>query len=177
MASFDVAVDKTLKFEGGFFDRTSTTGELVNRGITLDSLRATGVLSTPRHSPPTQEDRDFVSNMTEAFAKQFYFEHYWCPLVLDKIADQDVASKVFDLHVNTGHGGKFLQEGINLVASLGHVAEDGIVGPITIRSANLCDHNSLLAAIRAVAEKYYRQIAADPMQAQFLTGWLARLAA
>lgn len=177
MADFDLAVSKTLSFEGGFYDRSATTGELVNLGITLDSLRSTGILSTPRNTPPTTEDRDFVFNMTEAFAKQFYFEHYWYPLMLDKIVDQDVASKVFDLNVNTGRGGRFLQEGINLVASLGHVAEDGIVGPITIRSANLCDPKSLLAAIRAVAEKYYRQIATNPMQAQFLTGWLTRLAA
>lgn len=168
MAEFLPAVTKTLVSEGAFF-YNHKTGEVVSMGITLATLRSLGIL----HSTGAASEADvaFVKSLTGDEAKDIYRKEYWDPLHLDHINNQAVASKVFDLAVNMGvvSAARFLQ------ASCG-VAEDGVVGPITIARANAMDPVALLGSIRARAANRYQEIAsANPALAGNLTGWLNRL--
>jgi lysozyme family protein len=55
------------------------------------------------------------------------------------------------------------------------VAEDGIVGPVTLKAINKADPTDLLAALKSEAAGYYRLIAnANPSQQRFIDGWLRR---
>ena len=168
MASFDLAIPITLAHEGGFF-HNPTTGEVVNRGITLATLRSLGVLHTS--GPPTTADIAFVRGLTLDEVEQIYREQYWDKLSLDQIKDQEVAAKVFDLAVNMGvvTAARILQQAVG-------VPVDGIVGPHTIGAANAANPLILLSDIRTVASARYQQIAAaNPALAEDLPGWLSRL--
>lgn len=168
MANFDPAVTRTLASEGGFFNNLKT-GEVVNRGITLATIRALGILKST--GPATQADIAFIQGLTEDEAKDIYHIEYWTPLHLDQIDDQAVANKVFDLAVNMGvvSAARFLQAACGVI-------EDGIIGPITITRANAMDPVALLGSIRARAKNRYQDIAAaNPTLAGNLPGWLARL--
>lgn len=168
MANFEPAVKKTILAEGGFF-YNHTTGEVVNMGVTLATLRSLGILHST--GTPSKEDVAFVKSLTADEAKDIYRKEYWDPLHLDHINDQAVAAKVFDLAVNMGvvSAARFLQ------ASCG-VAEDGVVGPITIARANAMDPVALLGSIRARASNRYQEIAsANPTLVGNLHGWLSRL--
>ena len=55
------------------------------------------------------------------------------------------------------------------------VAEDGIIGPITLSAINKADPTDLLAALKSEAAGLYRLIAqANPSQQKFINGWLNR---
>ena len=168
MADFDLAIPITLAHEGGFFHNT-TTGEVVNMGITLTTLRSLQVLRT--NGPATPDDINFVRTLTEDEAREIYRSEYWDKLCLDAIDSQDVAAKVFDLAVNMGvvTSARILQQAVG-------VPVDGIVGPHTIGAANTTDPVALLGMIRSRAATRYWQIATEnPLLAENLPGWLHRL--
>lgn len=168
MADFALAAAETLKHEGGYF-YNHTTGEVVNMGITLATLRSLGILHTS--GPPLQSDIYFVKSLAEDEAKDIYHQQYWEPLHLDQINSQEVANKVFDIGVNMGvvSAARFLQNACGVTA-------DGIVGPLTIDRANSHNPDDLLVEIRAKAAERYQQIAsANPAMAGNLPGWLNRL--
>ncbi len=169
MADFTPAVTLTLQHEGGFF-HNAATGEVVNMGVTLATLRSLGILKSS--GPALQSDVEFVRSLTEDEAKDIYHMEYWAPLQLDHINSQDVANKVFDLGVNMGisAAAHILQVALLMVPA------DGIVGPRTIAAANSADPAKLLSEIREAAKRKYQEIAyLNPALASNLPGWLNRL--
>ena len=168
MSLFDPAVEKTLISEGGFF-WNHTTGEVVNMGITLKTLRSLGVLKTS--GPPLESDIAFVKSLTEDEAKDIYQDQYWDPLHLELLTSQEVANKIFDLAVNTGwtQATKILQRALR-------IPDDGILGPHTVAAANAADPVNLLADIRTCGTQFYCELAqSKPELADNLDGWLKRL--
>ncbi len=169
MADFHTALALTLAHEGGFL-HNETTGEVVNRGITLDSLRRLGILKSL--GPPTNADIAFVQSLTLEEAADIYRMEFWDKLELDHFNSQEVANKVFDLGVNTGtrQAALFLQRAVRSIP-------DGIIGMHTVALTNAGDAAQILASIRTQAEAFYRQLAGFyPSLAGNLTGWLQRLA-
>lgn len=179
MADFEPAAEITLQHEGGF-NHDTVTGEVVNFGITLNLIRSLGILKST--GPTLQSDIGFVQSLTLEEAKQIYLDVFWDPCKLDNVDDQNVAAKVFDLHVNTGHGIKFLQEAVSVLEDIG-LSIDGIVGPQTLLETNRCDPTTLIGltsrqakdgiayGIRRFAEIYY----CDCNQPSKLPGWMNRL--
>lgn len=56
-----------------------------------------------------------------------------------------------------------------------NIAEDGVLGPMTLAAINKADLSDLLAALKSEAAGYYRTLAAtQPRRAKFLKGWLKR---
>ena len=170
MTEFQIALEKTLKFEGGFF-HNQETGEVVNMGVTLDTLRSLGILKST--GPATDADIEFVKSLTEDEAGDIYRKQYWDKLYLDHFNSQDVANKVFDLAVNTGtyQSVLFLQRAVRSIP-------DGIVGLHTLALTNGGDPTQILASIRTQAEAFYCELAGENPDLQpDLKEWLTRLAA
>jgi lysozyme family protein len=62
-----------------------------------------------------------------------------------------------------------------LRAAGAQVAEDGIIGPVTLSAINKADPTDLLAALKSEAAGFYRLIAnANSSQQRFIDGWLNR---
>lgn len=187
MADFSVSLAKTLLNEGGFADRRHTpTGEVVNRGITLDTLHRLHLVPTTieRHLPASDEEVAFVRSLDMATTAKVYHDSYWVHVCGDFLRDQALADKLFDLHVNTGQGVRLLQRAINTIHWPGVPAlvEDNVMGQVTLNAVMLTNPKMLLGhcgdgvnaglGLRWSAERYYRSI---PDPNGDLEAWLRRL--
>jgi lysozyme family protein len=180
MADFDKALAKTLLNEGGFADRRSTTGEVVNRGITHWTLRALNRMigfgtgpTTPRSEPASNREVARVRNIPMAETQAIYRQQYWTPVGCDNIADQALAEKVFDIGVNCGTGtaAKMLQRAVNRQGWPSGIVEDGKIGPKSIAAINALDPVALLERLREEAARHYNKLGGPDLNA-----WLDRLA-
>ena len=171
MADFSKAVAITLKNEGGFADRSATTGEVVNRGITLAFLRGIGRIQAA--GKPMPWEIAYVKGLTIAETMNLYRAYFWNPLELDRMTAQAVANAVFDFGVNTGLEEEVavLQRALGDIVPLGTVVVDGKLGPVTMRAVNNADPKALLAAFLVHGTNFYNvaEPAADRPE------WIARL--
>ena len=174
--SFDAAINKVLKAEGGYVSNPSDSGGATNFGITERVARANGWTAP-------------MDQLSEAFAKAVYRKQYWDTLRLDDIASvsETVAEELFDTAVNAGIGtaGQFLQRALNVLNRSQHdypdMKVDGIVGPVTVyalrrflelRSAT--GESVLLKALNALQGAYYIELAErQPKDEAFEFGWLS----
>ncbi|HOQ47919.1 MAG TPA: glycosyl hydrolase 108 family protein [Bryobacteraceae bacterium] len=163
-ADFNTAVAVVLKHEGGYLE-DHQTGEISKFGLTADFLRSIGL----------PDDRDSIRNLTQEQAIEIYRVHWWEKYGFDRIRDQRVATKFFDLAVNLGpqRATRLLQQALNHCGA--QLPVDGILGERTIAAANEAAPECVLAQLRALAAEHYRTLAAkDPKYLPYLKGWLER---
>ena len=154
MASFDLAIRRTLEWEGGaaYTDDPDDPGGETRWGI---SARA-------------NPDVD-VADLTEEQAIDIYRTKYWLD-IYDDIVAETIGGKVFDLSVNMGHRPAHicLQRALRSVGI--QIKEDGIFGKITLKAVNKVSPSCLLAALRSEAAGHYRLIG----KKKYMRGWLNR---
>jgi len=163
-ADFNAAVAVVLKHEGGYLE-DQTTGEISKFGLTAEFLRSIG----------RPHDRDAIRNLTREQAIQIYREHWWEKYGFERIQDQRLATKFFDLAVNLGpqRAVRLLQQALNRCGA--QLAVDGLLGERTIAAANEAPVECVLGHLRALAAAHYRMLAAkDPRYLPYLKGWLER---
>ena len=160
---FSACLAFTLKEEGGYVNNPADPGGATNQGITQAAYDAY------RHSqgqPPA-----LVRNITAAEVQAIYLTNYWQAMQCGSLpAPIDLC--VFDFGVNAGpvRAVRYLQIGLGITA-------DGQIGPETLAAAGKAAPQALADRLLQARCTYYRQIvAAHPDQAQFLDGWLERVA-
>lgn len=158
MASFDVAIRTVLGHEGGYVDDPVDRGGETKWGIS-------------KRSYPHLD----IRNLTREQAVAIYREDWWNRYGYARIADQALATKVFDLAINMGAkpAHRLLQQALRACEL--PTAPDGIIGQATLAAVGLADPFALLAALRSEAAGHYRVIIArDPSQKRFSAGWETR---
>lgn len=182
MTRFDIALDRTLKHEGGFVNDPKDPGGMTYCGISrkawpnwagwdkIDEELADGV--TPR--PLTH------AHLLGGLVSDFYRVNFWTPLHGDEIASQEIAEYLFDFSVNSGISDavKALQLSIPMCSPY-HTAPDGIMGKNTLKLLDdLCNAKwelELLLAMRTCRLAHYLETIADnPKLARFARGWARR---
>jgi len=176
--TFDKAIAYTLRHEGGHvFDPKDPGGE-TRFGIS-------------KRSYPKID----IKNLRLAEAVYLYRVDFWVRPKFNKITVPTIATKVFDLGVNTSprRAAKMLQRAVNQVCG-GEIpaqrrsswrqkmarlfkgttlAVDGLIGPITIEAVALCPyHEALLIALKGEAYQHYIK----QKKPLYIAGWLTRLA-
>lgn len=151
MATFEAAIDYVLANEGGLVNDPADPGGLTNFGI----------------SQRTYPGVD-IRNLTRDEAAAIYKRDYWR---YDDIADQRVATKLFDAHVNMGpvQAIRLLQLSLGTIEA-GPVVADGIIGSYTIEAINAADPGRLIDEFKARLAKHYCEL----NKPEFLLGWLRR---
>lgn len=168
MADFLPAFRRVIGEEGGFSDKKHDRGGPTNHGITQRTL-AEWWKHLGRDGEPTRAD---VQMLSETEAREIYRMLWWGRYRLERIDDQGIAEKVFDMAVNMGPHAAIViaQRAVDAVA-------DGVLGPKTIAALNAADPAEALDKMRIfAAERYQRIVDEDPTQQAFLAGWLARAA-
>jgi hypothetical protein len=163
-ADFNAAVAVVLQHEGGYLE-DPTTGEISKFGLTAEFLRSIGL----------PHDRDAIRNLTREQAIQIYREHWWERYGFERLQDQRLATKFFDLAVNLGpqRATRLLQQA--LVRCGAQLEVDGILGERTIAAANEAPTECVLYHLRELAAEHYRTLAAkNPKYLPYLKGWLKR---
>lgn len=134
MANFEVALKRTLSFEGSYSNNPNDKGGETYCGISrkawpkwdgweyIDRLNKDG-LSIDKAEPALVQS-----------VRQFYHFNFWLPLRADEIESQEIANYLFDFAVNSGIGDavKALQKANNRWFPDSPIGVDGIIGHDTI---------------------------------------------
>lgn len=159
MSDFQTALKQLLSDEGGIFVPADNKRGASRYGITLETFREF-------YPDATAET---IENLTPIEVEDFYQVAFWGRYRYGLILDQALATKLLDLGANIGGSTvvKLLQRALLL-------NDDGILGPITAAAAN-SNPTKTLVSFRIELEQYHRNVAlANPEEAPYLAGWLAR---
>lgn len=157
-ASYEHALTRLLRDEGGYTDHPSDPGGPTNFGITLNDARRYW------RSNATAAD---VRAMPQSVARRIYRERYWNALRCDELpAGVDYA--VFDYGVNSGIGraGKVLRRVLKLSDRTSAVNDD------VIAAAGKGAPGDLVIAICAERLAFLKTLKTFPV---FRRGWTARV--
>lgn len=170
MANFDIALKRTLQFEGGYSNNPHDPGGETYCGIS-------------RKNWPDWEGWEHLDDveMLESLIRDFYREHFWGKLHGDEIASQDIANELFDAAVNCGLKlpVQWLQRALNALNSgkKDDLWADGKLGSKTFDMLSAETRADLiLSIIRAYRVAYYADLAGAKINLRrFLPGWLNRV--
>jgi lysozyme family protein len=158
MAYFNIAVQLTLKNEGGYTNDPNDEGGETNFGISAAQFPGLD-----------------IKNLTEAQATEFYKDRYWKDYY-SQIDDQSIANKLFDMGVLFGVGTavNILQKALKV--TFPDIVVDGGFGPETLSYVNQSEPVSLLSVYKSAMISRVLQIAnADPNDRSFVAGWGRRV--
>jgi lysozyme family protein len=156
MAEFLPAIQYVLINEGGFSDNPNDPGGATNFGI------------LQRDMPDVD-----IRTITSEQAVAFYLPNYWGKAPYADIASQQVATKLFDMHVNLGivSAVRIAQRAVGFQDS----DVDGIMGPKTVQAINTAATASFLAGVMNLLAAHYKALEAkNPKLLEFDRGWMAR---
>lgn len=160
--NFTACLAFTLAHEGGFVDNPGDPGGATNMGITADTLADwLGRAVAPQD----------VQRLTRETAAKIYAANFWHPVNGDALPI-GLDLMVFDFGVNTGPN-----TSMQRLQGLLHVRQDGICGPLTLAAIGAAGGPGLISLFAYSQETYYRQVAAENDEQEFLDGWLNRTAA
>ncbi|MBI5843717.1 MAG: peptidoglycan-binding protein [Deltaproteobacteria bacterium] len=148
-------LDKTLEHEGGYVNDPTDPGGETQFGIS-------------KRAYPKED----IKALTRERAAEIYYRDYWKAPRFDRLKNDELAAKLFDLGVNCGTGNavRFLQGALTLLGL--RTPADGAMGPQTAGYANSWRHqDALLMAVKYLAADRYVRLG----KPRFLAGWLARL--
>lgn len=147
---FDQCFDKLIAHEGGYVNHASDPGGETNFGISKRSY--------------PQVD---IKNLTRDAAKQIYKRDYWDRAQCDKLPPT-LAYLLFDAAVNSGIGQaiRFLQRAVG-------VADDGVLGPLTLSIIQRLDAESICARFIGQRLDFMTRLSTFD---HFGKGWSRRLA-
>ncbi|MCF1710126.1 holin-associated N-acetylmuramidase [Tabrizicola sp. J26] len=179
MISVQELAEEIVAREGGFVNDPDDPGGATNLGVTLATLRRLGLDLTG----DGQVAEDDLRRLTRAEAVQIFIRHYFETPNLGALPEV-LHPDVFDMYVNAGSNAvKVLQR---LLTQMGFAcSDDGVVGPLTIRAAQLAwdAAPAYLADAYAIARRNYYYALADarPASRKFARrkdggkgGWIAR---
>ena len=148
---FDQAFDILIGHEGGYVNNPNDPGGETKYGIS-------------KRSYPNVD----IKNLTLAESKAIYRRDYWDRLQADTLPES-VRFDLFDTAVNSGPGtaGRLLQRAVG-------VAEDGQIGPVTIKAVKAMTPWEIRAKFNACRLHFMTDLSVWPT---FGKGWARRIAA
>lgn len=178
--TFKQAVENVLRHEGGFVNDPDDPGGATNYGISLrfirnevDGTEIDGLVLDKDQDGDI--DADDIRQLSHHDTIDIYYRFFWDRYGYDSLRPE-IAGKVFDLCVNIGPrpAHKLLQQSV-WAAGDERIANDGIIGPNTIRAAGDIQSKHLLVALRSEAAGFYRVLVAKrPKLSKYKDGWLNR---
>jgi lysozyme family protein len=188
MSEFEPAMDVLIRHEVyaygtpkqiSWSDIKEDKGGETNWGWSMVNIKRMGL--TPKDCGLDQDTftKGCLKNMPESAARALYKRFYWDPYKYKEVADQNIATKLFDFAVNANP-----RQAVLLVQralfDLGVISKkdiDGIWGAKTTAAINSAPPVALITEIAEQQKAYYLGlIVKDPSQAKFRAGWLKRAA-
>ncbi len=156
MADYLPAINYVLPNEGGYSNDPADPGGATKFGI------------LQRDWPEVD-----IASITVEQAIAWYQPNYWNKAPYSALTNQQVASKLFDMHVNCGLKTAVMVAQQALGFSVADV--DGNFGPATLAAINAADPSSFLAQVIILLDQHYNHLVQLHSGLQkFLGGWIAR---
>ena len=151
--NFDIAFERLIGHEGGYVFLPQDPGGETNWGVTLRVARENGYMGDMR-------------SLSREQAKSIYRTAYWARSGAESY-DPAIGFQVFDTAVNHGIGNaiRFLQRAVG-------VADDGLVGPATLRAVAAMTVTDVLAKFNAERLEFYTKLSTWDT---FGKGWARRI--
>lgn len=156
MQSVQEIANEIIRREGGFVNDPDDPGGATNYGVTIHTMRRLGLDLTGDGRISVADVRALDVDQ----ARQIFVEDYFYKPRIDALPEP-LQATVFDMYVNSGSNAvKLLQD---LLGDMGFdIAVDGVLGPITIRTAyeamaDAPDH--LVDAYGIARRNYYYRLA------------------
>ncbi len=183
-ASFSIAVDWLLRFEGGFADDLNDSGGATAFGVSARFLNENKLLRYDLNGNGVV-DADDMRHFTKIDAIDIYRRFWWDQNNYHLLTNNDIAKRVFDFAVNAGQvtAIKTLQVCINRLnkeVREHQLVVDGIFGRKTAEVANTfgkisVSTQTLLKCFADERYNYYQSlIAGRPQLKKFEKGWNKR---
>ena len=169
MANFEIALNNTLKHEGGYQDNPidkgnyNSLGQLIgtNFGISAPTLE------NYLNYPPSKVN---MQGLTRFIAEKIYFNNYWGNYKLNEIVSQHIANQLFDINVLQGPSAMadIVQDALNSIGY--HITNDKSFGPVTRSTINkaILDGKKDVLNAAMIKEREKR------LQSGYWTGWITR---
>lgn len=180
MAVFDPIFEAVMKHEGYYANLNGDQGGMTYAGIARNFHGSWHGWRIVDQVIATREGRDLPNNhyindpLLDQYVRDFYLE-LWRKSLAGYIQNQDIAHLYFDFYV---HSQKAIREVQKVLVSMGAtIATDNKPGNATIFAINSnANQAALHDAIKRQRIGYLNEIASYGSNAQFLPGWLARMA-
>lgn len=175
MKRFDWFMPLIIQHEGGFVNNILDSGGATKYGISLRFLKSVGDLDGDGFFDGDIDhdgdvDVDDIRLLTPETVSPFYLLHFYNPMKIDKLMDEELALQLFDFGVNAG-----TRRAVMALQALIKVKPDGLMGPTTVHYANSWDPNVLSNRYRSERMDFYRyMVKKKPSNDTFLAGWLRR---
>ena len=171
---FQFAVRVVLEHEGGLTDDKADPGGISKYGISLKFIRSEHLCI----DSDCKDDANEIINLTQKQADSIYFEYFWSKFHFNQIENEIIATKAFDMAVNSGPSESILllKKALNKVISE-PVSLDYTLDEETVDIINNVDCDRLHRAMIAVEKDFYSKIIKEhPQFVIFRDGWMARAA-
>ncbi len=165
--SFEKALAKVLKHEGGYVNHKDDNGGETFRGISRKFYPKSSIWSIL----DTYEDKDDAMHDEEVtkMVASFYRNYYWLKIKADEIHDPFVASMVFNFAINSGK-----RAAVKKIQRIVGTKTDGLIGNITLGALNAVDPKVFTHHFLLEIFEFYTQIARKGNNHVFLQGWCNR---
>jgi len=188
MAKFEMAYDKTMGHEGGYVHDPDDVGGETYKGIARryhPGWEGWKIVDSTKRAHNFPKSLDHLTSV-QHMVKDFYKQHYWDPFRGDDLPSQELGEEMFDTGVNMGikRSVKFLQRSLNVLNRNGKLfadmADDGIIGPTTMRNLNTYLKKESIALLLKImnvlqANHYLAYMKKSPTQEKYCRGWLKRV--
>lgn len=154
MSKFDQFIERVLSHEGGYVNHPQDPGGETNWGVTKRTAVANGYTGSMRA-------------MTRNQAIEIYRKAFWQRYHADKMLDA-VAFQFFDACINHGYG-----NAARMLQRAAGVADDGVIGQISLQAINTFPENDLLLRFNAERILFYTRLKTF---GTFGRGWVRRVA-
>ena len=153
MMTFDEIFERLIAHEGGYVNHPRDPGGETNWGITKNTARANGYQGEMR-------------NLSRERAKAIYKAAFWDRAKADQY-HAAIGFQLFDAAVNHGIGNaiRMLQRAVG-------VADDGVIGAVTLAAINQMDVSDVLVLFNAERLAFYANLSTF---ATFGRGWTRRV--
>jgi len=166
MARIEILAEKLFRWEGRFVDDPADKGGATNRGVTISTWRRVGY----DKDGDGDIDREDIRLLSQDDCLEVLRNFYWDRWQAGKIKNQAVADMLVDWVWSSG------KWGIIIPQRLLKVADDGVVGPVTLARVNRADPGEFLIRVYNARLAFIRKIIRDdPTQKRFEKGWINRL--
>lgn len=150
MSAFDQLIDRVLTHEGGYVNLVEDPGGETKFGIS-------------KRSYPGVD----IKNLTRPQAIEIYRTDFWARVQGDQLP-RAFAFQVLDAAVNHGVG-----NAVRWMQRAAGVADDGVIGPMTLAAVKRCDPADLVLKFNAERLDFYSKLSTFDA---FGRGWTRRVA-
>ncbi|ENV33938.1 glycoside hydrolase family 108 protein [Acinetobacter gerneri] len=152
--TFDEVFERVIGHEGGYVNNPKDPGGETNWGITKTTAQANGYLGA-------------MKSMTKNQAKEIYRKAFWERAKCSQY-NSAIGFQLFDAAVNHGIGNaiRMLQRAVG-------VADDGVVGQMTLGAINQKTLDDVLVLFNAQRLEFYAKLSTF---STFGRGWIRRVA-